>query len=102
MLKFSRIGRSQIHQAVNNEVRVASALGGEVYGLRCEIRNGPGKSWMRANVYDRLLPFAISTLTAGLFGGNWGNSWGNWNTWANVVGVNQLINPTNIANSIWR
>lgn len=82
--------------AKSNELRVASAFGNmTVYGLRCEIRKGPGKSWMRQNVYDRLIVFAISSLTGGLFGGGWGG-------WGSVIGLNQLVNPNNVNDLIWR
>lgn len=76
------------------EIRGASAFGNvTVYGVRMQISKGPGKSWLKANVIDRVVPFAISSLTGSIFGGIWGD-------YGRMLGINQLLNPNNIYNSI--
>lgn len=60
--------------AKTTETRVASYINGSngVFGIRCSIRNGPAKSWFKANVVEPLVPIAISALTGGLNSNIWG------------------------------
>lgn len=76
-----------------NERKAAMTFGGKrVYAFRMEVRNGPGKSWLRANVLDRVIPLAIASITANIFGG--------WGSWGNVIGLNSLLSTDNIVKSI--